>query len=92
MTLTEYILTIKGLHKGAGRGDEHNIKCMIDNIYVIPMKRYSCNRNDALCEYILMNINAAITIFGEWNIAGIDVNNDGCFAAPILYVYEEESK
>ena len=92
MTLTEYILTIKGLHKGAGRGDEHNIKCMIDNIYVIPMKRYSCDRNDALCEYILMNINAAITIFGEWNIAGIDVNNYGCFASPILYVYEEESK
>lgn len=92
MTLTEYILTIKGLHKGAGRGDENDIKCMIDNIYVIPMKRYSCDENDALCESIFMNINAAITIFGDWNIAGITVNNDGCFAAPIFYVYEEESK
>lgn len=92
MTLTEYILTIKGLHKGTGHGNEHNIKCMIDSIYIIPMKHYSCDGNDALCERILMNINAAITIFGEWNIAGIDVNNDGCFAAPILYVYKGESK
>lgn len=92
MTLTEYILTIKGFHKGAGRGDENDIKCLISEIYVFPMKRYSCAEEDALCESIFMSINAAMTIFGDWNVAGVAVNNDGCFAAPVFYVYEEESK
>lgn len=90
MTLTEYILTIKGLHTGLGA--QKDIKCLIHGIYVYPMKHYSCDESECLCESIYMEIEAAEIIFGDWKVAGISVNNDGCFAAPVFYVYKEKSK
>lgn len=90
MTLTEYILTIKGIHSGLDA--QKDIKCLIHEIYVFPMTDNCCDEDRCLCPSILLEIEAAEIIFGDWKVAGISVNNDGCFAAPIFYVYKEKSK
>ena len=90
MTLTEYILTMRGIHTATNA--QEGIRCLIETIYIYPMKCYSCDEGSCLCESIFLEIDAALKIFGDWKVAGVSVNNDGCFAAPVIYVYKEEDK